>query len=100
MSRFTTALATGHLLTKAALEECSRYGYREADIDHLLLALTIDPGIAGQILRSANIGLVETRAAVHHVRSSHVSALGMNDGLPDPGAIVFHETQGYTLTAR
>ena len=64
MSRFSQAAATMHTLSLAAMEEASRLGVHDADIDHLLLALTLDADTGGQVLRRAGIRLDTARAAV------------------------------------
>ena len=63
MSKLTRAAATAHTLSLAAMEEASRYGTRDAGIEHLLLALTLDADLGGQVLRSLGLGLDRVRAA-------------------------------------
>ncbi|MDF2558961.1 MAG: hypothetical protein K0R99_407 [Microbacterium sp.] len=100
MSRFIQAAATMHTLSLAAMEEASRFGIRDADIDHLLLALTIDPGTGGQVLRGMGVGLEETRMAVAAQHAAQLDLVGIASDTDDPGRIVFHETSGYEWTAR
>jgi uncharacterized protein YndB with AHSA1/START domain len=100
MSRFAQSAATMHTLSLAAMEEASRFGVRDADIDHLLLALTIDPDAGGQVLRRAGLRLTAVRTAVADQHAEQLGALGL---APDPaasGRIVFHETSGYDWTDR
>ncbi len=47
MSRFTDSASTSYSLSITAMEEASRVGQREADIDHLFLALTVSEQTAG-----------------------------------------------------
>lgn len=100
MSRLTRAAATMHTLSLASMEEASRFGVRDADIDHLLLALTIDPDTGGQVLRSMGVGLEAARAAVAAQHSAQLDLVGVTSGADGPGRIVFHETAGYEWTDR
>lgn len=100
MSRFTQAASTMHTLSLASMEEASRFGVRDADIDHLLLALTIDPDTGGQVLRSMGVGLDATRAAVAAQHSAQLELVGFTSGTEGPGRIVFHETTGDEWTDR
>lgn len=100
MSRFARAAATMHTLSLASMEEASRFGVRDADIDHLLLALTIDPDTGGQVLRSMGVGLEAARAAVAAQHSAQLDLVGVTSGADGTGRIVFHETTGYEWTDR
>ncbi|UTT53039.1 SRPBCC family protein [Microbacterium maritypicum] len=100
MSRFTHAAATMHTLSLAAMEEASRFGVRDADIDHLLLALTIDPDTGGQILRGMGAGLDTARAAVAAQHAAQLELVGIASDPDGLGRIVFHETSGYEWTER
>lgn len=100
MSRFTHAAATMHTLSLAAMEEASRFGVRDADIDHLLLALTIDPDTGGQILRGMGAGLDTARAAVAAQHAAQLELVGIASDTDGLGRIVFHETSGYEWTER
>ncbi|MBC9958069.1 SRPBCC domain-containing protein [Yimella sp. cx-51] len=100
MSKFSEVAATSQTLSLAAMEEASRYGQREADIDHLLLALTLDEGAAGKVLRRNGITLGHAREAVEQQHSAQLAALGITTPMPDPGPIVFHETGGYDWSER
>ncbi|PRB18266.1 SRPBCC domain-containing protein [Microbacterium sp. MYb62] len=100
MSRFTHAAATMHTLSLASMEEASRFGVRDADIDHLLLALTIDPDTGGQILRGMGAGLDTARAAVATQHAAQLELVGIASDTDSPRRIVFHETSGYEWTDR
>lgn len=100
MSRFTDAAAAMHTLSLAAMEEASRLELRDADIDHLLLALTIDADTGGQVLRRAGVRLDATRAAVEAQHAGQLLAMGIDAPAVGPGRIVFHETDGYDWTER
>lgn len=104
MSKFTEAAAVMQTLSLAALEEASRAGIRDADIEHLFLALTLDAGNAGQVLRGLGVTLDVARDAVAAERTDHLASLGVAsvDAADDTGEerIVFHETQGYDWTDR
>lgn len=51
MNKLVRAAQTSQSLSLAAMEEASRLGLREADIDHLFLALVINDQSAGRALR-------------------------------------------------
>lgn len=100
MSRFTRAAATMHTLSLASMEEASRFGVRDADIDHLLLAIAIDPDIGGQILREMGVGLDAARTAVSEQHAAQLQLVGLASGDSGPGRITFQETSGYKWTDR
>lgn len=100
MIKLIRAAATSHTLSLAAMEEASRQGIRDADIEHLFLALVINEQIAGQVLRSLRITLDATRDAVVAQHAAQLETLGIVADPPSPGRIVFHETDGYDWTNR
>ncbi|KUF08156.1 SRPBCC domain-containing protein [Leucobacter sp. G161] len=100
MSKFTAAAATMHTLSLAGMEEASRLGLRNADLEHLLLALTMSEHDAGKVLRGSGVTLEATRAAVAEQHAEQLRALGVDHEPPPPGPIVFHETGGYEWTER
>lgn len=104
MSKFIEAAAVSQTLSLAAMEEASRLGIRDADIDHLFLALTLDAANAGQVLRGLGVTLAVARDAIAAERTDHLASLGVAsvDAADDTGEerIVFHETQGYAWTDR
>ncbi|MDD7929362.1 SRPBCC family protein [Microbacterium thalli] len=91
MSKLTVATATMYDLSLAAAEEASRLGEQSGDIDHLLLALTINEQVAGQVLRSLGADLERTRAAVEQQHAEQLASLGVRASPPGPGRITFHE---------
>lgn len=101
MSRFSVIAATSQSLSIAAMEEASRFGQRDADLDHLLLALTLSTHPAGQVLRGAGVTLDAVRRAVGDQRAAQLRSLGIVAGDADAaGRIRFHETGGYDWTPR
>lgn len=92
MNKFTVVAATSHTLSVAALEEASRLGEPIADIDHLLLALTITEQLAGQVLRASGITLDAARDAVAAQHAEQLAGLGIAADPPPAGRITFHET--------
>ena len=100
MNKLVRAAQTGQTLSLAAMEEASRLGLREADIEHLFLALVISDQSAGRVLRSLGIGLDTARQAVEEQHEAQLASLGIEASLPEPGRIVFHETNGYEWTPR
>ncbi|MGO0575869.1 hypothetical protein [Ornithinimicrobium panacihumi] len=51
MSKYVRLAQTSQTLSLTAVEEASREGLREADLEHLLLALVLSPEPAGEVLR-------------------------------------------------
>jgi len=100
MSKFIQAAQTSQMLSLMALEEASRQGLREADIEHLFLALVLSDQAAGRVLRGLGISIEDARRAVREQHEDQISSLGIRAELPEPGRIVFHETDGYELTRR
>lgn len=91
MSKLTVATATMYDLSLAGAEEASRLGEQNGDIDHLLLALTINEQVAGQILRALGASLERTRAAVEQQHADQLASLGVQAAMPGPGRITYHE---------
>ncbi|SJM71232.1 SRPBCC family protein [Gulosibacter sp. 10] len=101
MSKMTRIVSTSHTLSVTALEEASRQGLRDADIEHLFLALLLSEQSAGHALRSLGITLDAARAAIREQRSAQLGQLGIDASLPDAQRIVSpHETSGYEWKQR
>lgn len=100
MSKFTEAAARSQTMSLAAMEEASRFGLRTADIEHMLLALTLNEETAGQVLRSLGVTLEPTRNAVAAHHREQLATLGIVAQAPEQGSIVFHETGGYEWSER
>ncbi len=91
MSKLTVATATMYDLSLAGAEEASRFGEHSGDIDHLLLALTINEQVAGQVLRALGVDLERTRTAVEQQHAHQLASLGVQAEAPGPGRITYHE---------
>ncbi|WP_404289668.1 Clp protease N-terminal domain-containing protein [Glutamicibacter arilaitensis] len=100
MNKLVRAAQTSQSLSLAAMEEASRLGLREADIEHLFLALVISDQSAGRALRSMGISLDAARQAVEEQREAQLASLGIDASFPEAGRIVFHETDGYEWSPR
>lgn len=100
MSTFTRAAVTSQQLSLVAMEEASRQGLREADLDHLLLALVISEQSAGQALRRLGITQPAARDAVEAQHSAQLASLGIDPAETTSGPIVFHKTSGYEWSKR
>lgn len=100
MSKLTQILATTYSVTINASEEASRFGVHSADIDHIFLALVIDEGTAGQVLRRAGITLDAARTAVATQHREHLESLGVQAELPGDGQIRLLEQGGIEWTER
>jgi uncharacterized protein YndB with AHSA1/START domain len=99
MSKLTRAAATSQTLSLAAMEEASRFGVRDADIEHLFLALTIDAGVGGQVLRRLGITLDAARSAIEKQQADQLGSLGVQADSAG-GRIVYPETGGYDWAER
>ena len=95
MNRITDALTASHTLSLAAMEEASREGARMADLEHLLLALVLDEGLAGQVLRAQGITLEGARTAIAEQHREQLASIGIDSEAVSGGRIAFHETSGY-----
>lgn len=100
MGKFSRSAATSYDLSLAAMEEASRDGLREADLAHLLMALSISEQVGGQVLRAAGVTLQRVRQAVAEEREVQLRALGVDRASVTPGPIVFHQTGGYEWSRR
>ncbi|MBG6226584.1 uncharacterized protein YndB with AHSA1/START domain [Arthrobacter sp. CAN_A2] len=100
MSRFTRYATTSQTLSLVAMEEASRRGLREADLEDLFLALVLNDQSAGQVLRELGITIQVARTAVEEQQREQIRSLGITVDLPPSGDIVLHETAGYTWSKR
>lgn len=100
MNKFTRYATTSHALSLTAIEEASRRGFREADLEDMFLALVLNDQPAGHVLRNTGISIHSARAAVEAYRKDHMASLGITADSPPPGDIVFHETGGYAWSKR
>lgn len=100
MTNFLSMAATMQTLSIAGIEEASREGRREGDIEHVLLALILNEQAAGRALRSLGITLDAARAAVRAQHQEQLRQIGVSIEQERPDRIVFHETDGYEWTER
>ncbi|MGX1695975.1 SRPBCC family protein [Microbacterium keratanolyticum] len=100
MSKPARMVATSHQLSLAAMEEASRTGERTADLEHLLMALSLSEQPAGQVLRGLGVSLTALREAVAHQREAELGLLGVEIMNAAQQRIVFHETGGYEWSDR
>ncbi|XBH23100.1 Clp protease N-terminal domain-containing protein [Jonesiaceae bacterium BS-20] len=100
MNKFVRTAQTNQSLSLAAMEEASRTGLREADIDHLFLALVINDQAAGRVLRECGISIEGARRAVQEQHGAQLAELGIEAVFPQSGQIVFHQTNGYQWSKR
>ncbi|WP_110587955.1 Clp protease N-terminal domain-containing protein [Microbacterium suaedae] len=100
MSRITRIYATTQTLSIAAMEEASRFGVHDADIEHLFLALLLSEQTAGQVLRRTGITLEAARTAVADQHGAQIASLGIEAELPSENRITFHEDGQYEWTDR
>lgn len=77
MSRLGDMFVLGQQISIAAKEEASRYDLPQVDVDHLLLALLVGGGSAGELLRGQGLTLDAARRATEQVRAQHVARLGI-----------------------
>ena len=100
MSKFTVAAATMQTLSLVAAEEASRLGERTGDVDHLLLAVTVNEQVAGQALRALGVTLDRAREAVAEQHAAQLASLGVRAEAPTPDRITFHERGEFTWNER
>lgn len=100
MNKFVRSAQTSQSLSLAAMEEASRLGLRQADLEHLLLALVINEQPGGRALRSLGITMETARRAVEDQHETQLASLGIEAAFPEAGKIVFHETNGYEWSTR
>ncbi|WP_081323245.1 SRPBCC family protein [Microbacterium testaceum] len=98
MAKLTTAFATSHRLWVAAMEEASRGGGKDAGLDHLLLALTIDDGAAGQVLRASGVTIERAREAIAAQHREQLSSLGLDVETLSDGPISLGDATGFDWT--
>lgn len=84
-------IATVQSLVITAAEEAARDGRRTPDIEHVLLALTLDDADAGIALRSSGVTLDRVRAAIAEQRRHDLAALGVDAPAEIPGRAEFPE---------
>lgn len=77
MSRLGDMFVLGQQISITAKEEASRYDLPQVDVDHLLLALLVGGGSAGELLRGQGLTLDAARRATEQVRAQHVARLGI-----------------------
>jgi uncharacterized protein YndB with AHSA1/START domain len=82
------------------MEEASRCGQTETDLEHMLEALAIDEGAGGEALRDEGLTLDAVRAAVAEQHADQLQSIGVAAPAPAPGRITFYETEGYNWTRR
>ncbi|MHA7277235.1 Clp protease N-terminal domain-containing protein [Arthrobacter sp. Hz1] len=80
MTSFISAAASVQTLSLAAMEEASRRGLRNADLEHLFLALVINDQAAGRALRKAGITLDGARSAVDAMHSDQLRSVSRQIG--------------------
>lgn len=100
MSSFWLTARTMQTLSIVALEEASREGRKDADLEHLFLALLLSDQPAGDALRGLGITLDSARAAVQDLRSDQLGSLGIEASVPHEGRIVLHEQTGHEWVDR
>lgn len=84
MSRFAATLGAAQTLSMAGFAEAARHHRTVADLDDLLVALTVDDGLGGQALRSGGVERDAMRAAIATTRAQRLSALGIALDSPEP----------------
>jgi len=98
MPKLTTVFATSHRLWVAAMEEASRRGGKDGGLDHLLLALTIDEGTAGQVLRASGVTIDRTREAIAAQHRDQLGSLGLDVAPVADGPIALGDATGFDWT--
>ncbi len=84
MNRIAATVGTSQTLSMAGFAEAARHHRSVADLDDLLVALTLDDGLGGQALRSGGLDRESMRAAIAATRSQRLSALGVSADAVEP----------------
>ena len=84
MSRIAAALGASQTLSMAGFAEAARHHRTVADLDDLLVALTVDDGLGGQALRAGGVERDDMRAAIAATRAERLSRLGVAVDAPEP----------------
>ncbi len=100
MSKLTDIIASSRTLAITAVEEASRFGVRDVDLEHVFLALAISERPAGHLLRDMGVTLDDARDAVADYHREQLATLGIDASLPGDGTIRFHEEGAYDYTER
>jgi len=87
MSKLGDLFVLAQQVSIAAKEEASRYDLPQVDVDHLLLALLVGGGPAGELLRAQGVTLGAARRATEQVRADHIARLGIVPPAAAPGPI-------------
>lgn len=98
--KISQMLATSMTLSLTATEEATRFGVSEVDLEHLLLALTLDEGPAGRALRDSGVTSEAAREAVAAQHREQLASLGVDADLPGDGRIQWPIRRGYDFTPR
>ena len=100
MTSFTAAAATMQQLSQVAMEEASRLGLHEGDLELLFAALAVNDQAAGRALRSIGITLDRVRAANDAMHAAHLARLGVSVDTLNPRRTVFRDTGEFTWAPR
>ncbi|MFK4790598.1 SRPBCC family protein [Microbacterium sp. ZW T5_56] len=84
MSRLAATLAASQTLSMAGFAEAARHHRTVADLDDLLIALTVDDGLGGQALRAGGVQRDDLRTAIVATRAHRLAALGIAVVSPEP----------------
>jgi len=84
MSRIAATLGTSQTLSMSGFAEAARHHRSVADLDDLLVALTMDGGLGGQALRAGGLERNGVRAAIAATHAQRLSALGVIADSPAP----------------
>lgn len=84
MSRFAATLGASQTLSMAGFAEAARHHRTVADLDDLLVALTVDDGLGGQALRAGGVERDAMRMAITATRAERLSGLGIAVDSPEP----------------
>lgn len=100
MSGYGMVFTAFNDLMLAAIDEASRRGRRDADIEHLFLGIITSNYPPGHALRRTGVTLIQARQSVDDQHAHQLQLVGVNTGLPEPGRTTAQESTGHQLTRR
>lgn len=100
MTKLGDTFVLSQEISITAAEEASRWSCPQIDVEHVFLALVINRGPAGDLLRSLGVDLARARAAVERTHADSIDSLGIRVGRLNPSPIVDPMTRGFAWSER
>ena len=88
MTKLGAMFVLSHEISIATKEEAQRWGHPQIDVEHLFLALLINAGPPGEVLRDLGVDVAQARSAVEETHAAQVASLGLKIAPTAPGRLV------------